>query len=703
MKQLTRLFAAILTWTIAIAEPGPENKNPAEEYGPDEAGPWIEDALVWDASPIDLSFLNHTPAGKHGRVVAKADKLVFSETEAPVRFWSCNVAAQAAFGPEDEEEGKSFLRTQANRIAELGFNHVRLHHIDNKPRLIDGKVRWDSWSGPSIVDYTASDTLTFNPAALDRIDYFIHLLKERGIYVYIDFFNLRTFGAGDGLMNFEEMAQVSDEKYIFHLDPEIEENIVEFTRRLAAHKNPYTGLTWADEPAICMATLSNENDFTFFTTKRVLNNPFWNARVKEIATKYAEDGLPIDPENAVTFGTPDHNRFAAELEARVYSRMIESFREAGWDLLITGGNWTYRGPVSVSGKARASSFTDNHTYYSETAWLLDDPNHSRTIWAKVAAAHTAGLPFVISEWQTGRMAKEQMHLAHRATSVIGSAAVGAHQGWDTVSFFNYAQTHRQEGRVGGGYNGYIDPAHMGVMPAAAIAYRRDIAESPTTLVVEMDDHSTFSGKYDSWSPGTAEEPSIPLAFMTGMEKYRTAISFAKQDATPMVIPVSAEEHSKNFLNESNQVTTDTQQSTRNWREGWQTIDTPSTQLVHGFLGSRTFKTSDITFYTDNAYGLIALNALDDQALKSSKRILLTAMGRCDRIEDPKNPRIDHFRSQILGGTIEITLKDPSTVTLTPKLGNGTSLPTSRYHTDPHNKVIIPLDVAATHWFELSIE
>jgi hypothetical protein len=666
------------------------------DYGRADAAPWIDDALVWDRVPIDVSFLNHTPAGKFGHVVVRGERFVFAQTGAPARFWSCNLGGQACFGPEDDTAAYAYLSTVAQRIAALGFNHVRLHHTDNRPSSGPGGL-WRHWSGPGIVDYTGGGTLGFNARALDRVDFLIARLKARGVYVYVDLFNLREFGPDDGIADFAAMRTFSKNKYAFHVDPQIRANMGAFAARLAAHRNPHTGTTWGAEPAICMATLANENDFTFYTTKQVLENETYRAKTLALAREHVAAGrLAINPELAVKFLSPDHNRFAAFTEETVYGEMITAARAAGWQALISAGNWSYRGPVSVLGKARAGDFTDNHAYQSESCFLFDDPATTRTIYAKLAGAHVAGKPFVVSEWQTGRSATKRMHLPHRATSVVAAAAIGAHQGWDGVSFFSYAQPWDQAARVGGGYDAYVDPAHMGVMPLAALLYRRDVTESPTNTVVVMDDTDTFGGRYDGWSTKKPDESGVPAAFLTSFERTKTTIAFAADfKPTATATAVRGAGHAKNFLAQPDTAETDTRELRRNWREGWQIIDTPRSQVVQGFFGERPHRTADAAFHLRGRFGVAAISSLTAEPVARGSRLLVTAMGPSHRVEG----RGEHYRSQALAGTLTVRFATrPAAVALTPLFGDGRRGETTALAPAADGAITIDLLSAPTHWW-----
>ena len=98
----------------------------AERFGSDNNAAWLTNILDWATAPVDLSFLNASerPAGKHGFLKAVKDRLVF-EDGTPARFWGTNVVAYSLFATNSYD-----VKRQARRLSELGFNLVRLHHID---------------------------------------------------------------------------------------------------------------------------------------------------------------------------------------------------------------------------------------------------------------------------------------------------------------------------------------------------------------------------------------------------------------------------------------------------------------------------------------------------------------------------------------------------------------------------------------------
>ncbi len=82
--------------TISLPKGGVLVKSSNERYDTKNTSTWLKNVLSQDHSPIDLSFLNHKPAGRHGFITTKEDRLIF-EDGTPERFWGGNIAAYALF------------------------------------------------------------------------------------------------------------------------------------------------------------------------------------------------------------------------------------------------------------------------------------------------------------------------------------------------------------------------------------------------------------------------------------------------------------------------------------------------------------------------------------------------------------------------------------------------------------------------------
>ena len=189
--------------------------------------------LPWnDVSPglTNLSAWLEKPAGKSGFIVAKEGHLRAGDRR--IRFLGVNLCFDACF-PKHEEADQI-----APRMARFGINCVRFHHMDTSaaPR---GLLK--------------DDRRTIDPAQLDRLDYLVSRLKANGIYSDLNLHVGRNFPGlptADGL---------SFDKGLDHFVPQMIESQREYARDLLAHVNPYTGKRYADEPAVALIEISNED------------------------------------------------------------------------------------------------------------------------------------------------------------------------------------------------------------------------------------------------------------------------------------------------------------------------------------------------------------------------------------------------------------------------------------------------------------
>jgi len=172
-----------LVMTIALPEGGSVTASLNERWGTPDTSGWYKDALPWDQSPVDLSFLNddQRPAGKHGAIRAEGDRLVFADGT-PARFWGGNIAAYAIFSDKDA------ARQQAQRIAKLGYNLMRIHHHDST-----------GWVSPTVIDKNRPDTQELDAQGMDRLDWLVKCLKDEGVYVWLDLHVGRILKPGDNL------------------------------------------------------------------------------------------------------------------------------------------------------------------------------------------------------------------------------------------------------------------------------------------------------------------------------------------------------------------------------------------------------------------------------------------------------------------------------------------------------------------------
>ena len=127
----------------------------------------------------NVADLLERPAGKQGFVHAENGRLVVGEaaTAKPIRFWATNICFDACFPAHEQAE------RLAARLARLGINCVRLHHMDNR------SIWGDS-----------PNHLTIDPKRLERLDYLVAQFKRQGIYVDVNLHVSRWFDQAEGFV-----------------------------------------------------------------------------------------------------------------------------------------------------------------------------------------------------------------------------------------------------------------------------------------------------------------------------------------------------------------------------------------------------------------------------------------------------------------------------------------------------------------------
>lgn len=206
------------------------------------------DAIPWEnnleyphaKSAVNVSYLNNYDIDRNGIVFIKDGH--FWTKQGRINFFGTNLTFDACF-PE-----KDLAEKFAVQLAGLGVNLVRIHHIDNR----------HIW-GKNVQEFT-----DFDPVQLDKLDYLIFRLKQKGIYIDL---NLHvswqyTNDKKDvlyGLIHNEEAFKYGKGLDIFL--PELIAKEKRYMQTLLNHRNKYTGLTYKDDPVMALVEINNENSF----------------------------------------------------------------------------------------------------------------------------------------------------------------------------------------------------------------------------------------------------------------------------------------------------------------------------------------------------------------------------------------------------------------------------------------------------------
>jgi hypothetical protein len=235
-------------------------------------------------SALDLSALNPEPAGAHGRVLVKDGHFATADDGRRIRFWGCNISSEQNFLSAADAD------TLARRLAQGGVNIARLHHMDNP---------WSVASGGSIWPKDRRDHSRIDPAQFDKLHRLVAALKARGIYSNINLKVSKTLVLEDGFP--ASIAQCPPfQKQVDCFQRRMIELQKEYARQLLTAKNPYTGYSLAEDPAVAVVEINNENSLLGQRTRdigrrldQLLPEPFrselaafWSAW---LAKKYGDD------------------------------------------------------------------------------------------------------------------------------------------------------------------------------------------------------------------------------------------------------------------------------------------------------------------------------------------------------------------------------------------------------------------------------
>ena len=346
----------------------------------------------------DYSFLLDAPAGKHG--FTRIEDKHFVNDAGRIRFNGINVVGGACFPSHEQAE------RMARRLAHFGFNMVRLHFFD----LADYNFRLIHEKGLLVDDGT---WLTIDPEQQDKMDYLINQLKKRGIYIDVNLLVGRPFKPRNGF------------------DKEIQQKEIDFTREFFTHVNPYTGLSLAEDPAVALVELNNEN--ALMSTYMTRSEP-WSAESGEPEWPTYDELKKASPEKKLEMLHTIEN-----LDKEHWNRQKEMLvNELGVKVPITSSQMNYASPWSFSDM----DYFDMHAYWChpiksrETyGWTIENLPmvNAREIGTLVLLStyRPSDRPFTVSEYNNpfpnfyGAEGHPMLH------------AYGAFQGWDGVIAHSY--------------------------------------------------------------------------------------------------------------------------------------------------------------------------------------------------------------------------------------------------------------------------
>jgi hypothetical protein len=315
-------------------------------------------------SDIGLQDWLSTP--KHS-LQQRNDKVV--ENNKDYKAWGTNVT-YIYVAPN-----KKTAKKRTDFFAKYGINDVRLHKFSNS-----------GWEGLG----TEKNASEYSPKKMERFDYWLSLLKEKGIrYGFSPISDLRVYeGDREALVAYDEIVKAQPDKPVttglVWFAEDVQQLHIDTLTNLLNHQNTYTKKRYADDPALSYIEIQNEENAFFYpfmskvkkhpTYHKILAEQFsdwlterykdhsglvaaWGASA--IDTFKNKGGLPneqLELRNITPVTSPwihdnhaTRNRRAKRLQdtaeflflkqQRYYNKATKAIRKTGFKGLIVSSNW----------------------------------------------------------------------------------------------------------------------------------------------------------------------------------------------------------------------------------------------------------------------------------------------------------------------------------------------------------------------------
>ncbi len=161
----------------------------------------------------------------------------------PVRFWAVTTYVQRDRSAED-------LAHHARFLAKRGVNMVRLHgELESKDK------------GASLTDV--------DQKTIDEAWKLVAAMKKEGIYTTISPYWAASLKHVPASWGIEGWPENQDAQALLFFNPRLQEGYKAWLKALLAAPNPHTGIPLAQDPALAIIQLQNEDSMLFWTMQSV--------------------------------------------------------------------------------------------------------------------------------------------------------------------------------------------------------------------------------------------------------------------------------------------------------------------------------------------------------------------------------------------------------------------------------------------------
>ena len=644
-------------------------------------------------SETDMTHWLDAPAGKHGFVQMKGDKLVF-ENGRPIKFWGTNIASNLPFMKNEQ------AREWATFLAKYGFNAVRFH-----------KFTWGASDGIHSTIITDEKWKNF--------DFLCNELRQKGIYYgWSHIYGHRPRpGDKNKLLAYEEIAKTNlspshlngTTSGIVNFAEDLQDLNIELTVNMLNHVNPNTGLRYADDPALSFIEFQNEDDVFWAFMERILEQTptyrkllcskfsYWLKNKyqtdEKLRNAWNNEGFAENESiaNESMYPQPNHGLFSWEYEQalkenrpvkqhfldkitflyeeqlKFYDKFEKAIRATGYKGTLVGSCWQAGSGLThllnLHTDYRAG-IIDRHNYFGggEGHSLKPGKFNNSSMLGKIGSGllssgmqQVTDRPFALSEW----MSLIPNEWTAESAPIVAAYGMGLH-GWDAsyvfATDFPYF-TPTIQNPFGGIYNA-TSPTQLSLYPAlVAMIYRGDVKEGAIAVERKINLRTALTG--DTFYKETVKQ-DYDRKYMEAdfsshlMAVGKVALSFSDTNA------VEISPDFKQLINDSTVLSNTGELLWNEKGKGYFTINTTSTKALVGFAPNKTFKLGDVTLKTSNEFAVILITSLEkDKSIRNARKILVTTMARAKnsdmKYNDAKTELLDNGKAPILLEPVNFSL------------------------------------------------
>ena len=606
---------------------------------------------------IGMSDWLDAPAGKHGWLTIQESDFAF-EDGTPLKVWGVNHSNKGC-GPDREEADR-----RARWYAKMGVNAIRMHKF--------------TYSHSAYGNPENSTELT--KEGWNKLDYYWTRLKEKGIYYGWSpvFRHYLVDGDSNRVIAYDEIKNNLEKNiiYLVNFAPDLQRIMFDLATHLLDHRNPYTGLRYADDPALIFYELQNEDNLFWLNPDRLESAPTYKKMFcqqfsrwlidkygtqENLEAAWGKDGLdmfpdymigenlykeniyPIawfpqfSPESINNSASPkrmlDNAEFLYQTQRDYYMRFVDVIRSTGYKGPLVGSCWQAGQGVIHYYNLYTDylvGIIDRHNYFAARPHRIETgpfPNEAMVNYPGSglfsSGLHAVkGRPFVLSEW-TSKMPNEWIA---EGPAIIGIYGLGF-QGWDGSYHFNAGNAGFTNTMGTPGVYNTNNITQIGQFPALArMIQRGDVTEGqllPDRFVhIPSLSEGKIGFKESLRQQGDIKKlgGDVPIeALALGRLELEFTNEFVKTELPDW------NKWTENKIIESNtgQLTWDYSQE-----KGYFTVNTPGTKAIAGFTSGQNIDLGDISIQTDNPFVIVYITSLDKgKTFENSSSILVTTIAR----------------------------------------------------------------------------